>query len=45
MIVGGNGKIEIDNTFDARLVILENNALPSMRKALFGQNPNRKFFD
>lgn len=44
-IIGGNGKIEIDNTFEARLVLLEDSALPAMRKALFGANPNRKFFD
>ncbi|POS72837.1 vacuolar ATP synthase subunit E [Diaporthe helianthi] len=44
-ILSGNGKIEIDNTFEARLQILENNSLPSVRKTLFGANPNRKFFD
>jgi len=45
VIVGGNGKIDIDNTFEARLNLLRESALPAMRKALFGQNPNRKFFD
>jgi V-type H+-transporting ATPase subunit E len=45
MILSGNGKIEIDNTFEARLQILENNSLPAVRKTLFGPNPNRKFFD
>ncbi|KAK4170376.1 putative vacuolar atp synthase [Cladorrhinum sp. PSN259] len=44
-IVGGNGKIDIDNTFEARLDLLRESALPAMRKALFGENPNRKFFD
>jgi len=44
-IVGGGGKIEIDNTFEARLSLLEYNALPAVRDALFGKNPNRKFFD
>jgi V-type H+-transporting ATPase subunit E len=44
-IVGGSGKIEIDNTFEARLQILKENALPAVRKTLFGNNPNRKFFD
>ncbi|KAF3768775.1 vacuolar ATP synthase subunit E [Cryphonectria parasitica EP155] len=44
-IIGGGGKIEIDNTFEARLVLLEDSALPAMRKTLFGANPNRKFFD
>ncbi|CAM1501750.1 Fc.00g037340.m01.CDS01 [Cosmosporella sp. VM-42] len=45
VIVGGGGKIDIDNTFDARLSLLEDSAAPAMRKALFGPNPNRKFFD
>lgn len=45
MIIGGGGKIEIDNTFEARLRLLEDNALPAVRKTLFGANPNRKFFD
>lgn len=45
MIVGGNGKIDIDNTFEARLELLKDSALPVMRQALFGQNPNRKFHD
>jgi V-type H+-transporting ATPase subunit E len=44
-IVGGKGKIEIDNTFEARLQILKENALPAVRQTLFGSNPNRKFFD
>ena len=44
-IIGGGGKIEIDNTFEARLNILKYNALPAVRETLFGKNPNRKFFD
>ncbi|TPX13886.1 uncharacterized protein E0L32_005586 [Thyridium curvatum] len=44
-IVGGAGKIDIDNTFDARLDLLKDSALPGVRKTLFGPNPNRKFFD
>ncbi|TGJ82833.1 hypothetical protein E0Z10_g5930 [Xylaria hypoxylon] len=44
-IVGGNGKIEINNTFEERLRLLQSSALPTVRKALFGVNPNRKFFD
>ncbi|KAI1744592.1 ATPase, V1/A1 complex, subunit E [Xylaria scruposa] len=44
-ILGGNGKIEINNTFDERLRLLQSSALPAVRKALFGANPNRKFFD
>lgn len=45
LIIGGGGKIEIDNTFEARLALLEDSALPVVRKTLFGPNPNRKFFD
>ncbi|KAK3363548.1 ATPase, V1/A1 complex, subunit E [Lasiosphaeria hispida] len=45
VIVGFGGKIDIDNTFEARLNLLRQSALPAMREALFGQNPNRKFFD
>lgn len=43
--MGGAGKIEIDNTFEARLNILKDNALPAVRETLFGKNPNRKFYD
>ncbi|KAH9884862.1 ATPase, V1/A1 complex, subunit E [Xylariomycetidae sp. FL2044] len=45
IIVGGQGKIEINNTFDERLQLLKDSALPAVRKTLFGANPNRKFFD
>ncbi|KAK3330995.1 vacuolar ATP synthase subunit E-like protein [Apodospora peruviana] len=44
-IVGGDGKIDINNTLEERLNLLRESALPAMRDALFGQNPNRKFFD
>lgn len=45
VIIGGNGKIEINNTFEERLKLLETDALPSVRETLFGKNPNRKFYD
>jgi V-type H+-transporting ATPase subunit E len=45
IIIGGDGKIEIDNTFDARLNILKDSSLPAVREALFGKNVNRKFYD
>jgi V-type H+-transporting ATPase subunit E len=45
VIVGGNGKIDLNNTFEARLDLLRESALPAMRQALFGKNPNRKFYD
>ena len=44
-IIGGQGKIEINNTFEERLRICETDALPSVRVTLFGQNENRKFND
>lgn len=44
-ILSGNGKIELDNTFEERLRMLETEALPSMRATLFGKNENRRFHD
>ena len=45
LIVGGGGKIEINNTLDERLKLLESDALPMVRERLFGKNVNRKFYD
>jgi V-type H+-transporting ATPase subunit E len=45
VIVGGNGKIDVNNTLEARLELLQDSAAPAVREALFGKNPNRKFFD
>lgn len=45
MIVGTNGRIDINNTFEERLKLLESQALPSIRVTLFGENENRKFRD
>ncbi|KAH7316438.1 ATPase, V1/A1 complex, subunit E [Stachybotrys elegans] len=45
IVVNGSGKIEINNTFDARLGLLEDSAAPMVREALFGKNANRKFYD
>ena len=44
-IVGGAGKIDINNTLEERLKLLETDALPMMRTTLFGQNDNRRFYD
>ncbi|KIW20368.1 hypothetical protein PV08_00943 [Exophiala spinifera] len=44
-VVGGNGKIELNNTFEERLRMCESDALPSIRATLFGENQNRKFHD
>ena len=45
VVVGGMGKIEINNTFEERLRLLEIDALPMVRERLFGKNQNRKFVD
>ena len=45
IIVGTGGKIDINNTLEERLKLLETDALPSIRVTLFGENANRKFHD
>ncbi|OTA54633.1 ATPase, V1/A1 complex, subunit E [Hypoxylon sp. EC38] len=45
VIVGGQGKIDINNTFEERLLLLQSSALPAVRETLFGKNPHRKFYD
>ncbi|KIX10061.1 uncharacterized protein Z518_01142 [Rhinocladiella mackenziei CBS 650.93] len=44
-VIGGGGKIELNNTFEERLRMCETDALPSIRNTLFGENQNRKFHD
>jgi len=44
-ISGTNGRIDINNTFDERLKLLETDALPTIRSILFGENENRRFHD
>jgi V-type H+-transporting ATPase subunit E len=44
-VTGTGGRIEINNTLDERLRLLETDALPSIRMTLFGENKNRKFHD
>jgi len=44
-LVGGGGKIELNNTLEERLKMCETEALPSIRATLFGKNENRKFHD
>jgi len=39
------GKIKVDNTLEARLSMISEQILPSIRNSLFGGNPNRKFAD
>ena len=45
VIVGTGGRIDINNTLEERLRLLEFDALPSIRVTLFGENENRKFHD
>lgn len=44
-IYNAAGRIDVNNTFEERLKLLETDALPSMRVTLFGENDNRKFRD
>lgn len=43
--MGTGGRIDINNTLDERLKLLETDALPMVRVSLFGKNQNRKFYD
>ncbi|KAF2172329.1 hypothetical protein M409DRAFT_17565 [Zasmidium cellare ATCC 36951] len=45
IILSGNGKIDVNNTFEERLHLLETEALPAVRATLFGENKNRRFRD
>jgi V-type H+-transporting ATPase subunit E len=45
LVVGGGGRIDIDNTLEQRLKLLEVDALPMVRASLFGKNDNRRFVD
>ncbi|CAD0111098.1 unnamed protein product [Aureobasidium uvarum] len=44
-IINSTGRIDINNTFEERLRLLQSEALPSVRATLFGENKNRKFRD
>jgi len=44
-ILAQKGKIKVDNTLEARLDMISQQILPSIRGKLFGSNPNRKFTD
>ncbi|EGN94358.1 hypothetical protein SERLA73DRAFT_188202 [Serpula lacrymans var. lacrymans S7.3] len=43
-LTSGTRRINIDNTLDERLRLLEDRVLPEIRKDLFGPNENRKFY-
>jgi len=40
-----NGKIRVSSTLESRLDLIAGQIVPQIRTALFGSNPNRKFFD
>lgn len=44
-ILNGNGKIDVNNTLEERLRLLQIDALPTVRNMLFGANEHRKFYD
>jgi len=39
------GRIHVSSTLESRLDLIAGQIVPQMRTALFGSNPNRKFFD
>lgn len=39
------GKIRVSSTLESRLELIAGQIIPQIRTALFGPNPNRKFFD
>uniref|UniRef100_A0A7E4VJW1 V-type proton ATPase subunit E n=1 Tax=Panagrellus redivivus TaxID=6233 RepID=A0A7E4VJW1_PANRE len=39
------GKIKVSSTLESRLGLIAGQIVPQIRTALFGPNPNRKFFD
>lgn len=45
ILSGHGGRININQTLDERLRLLEDRMLPEIRNDLFGPNENRKFFD
>lgn len=44
-VYNASGRIDINNTLEERLRLLETDGLPTVRNTLFGENQNRKFKD
>uniref|UniRef100_A0A914NLM4 V-type proton ATPase subunit E n=1 Tax=Meloidogyne incognita TaxID=6306 RepID=A0A914NLM4_MELIC len=44
-LLARNGKIRVSSTLESRLDLIADQIVPHIRTALFGPNPNRKFFD
>ncbi|KAL3984964.1 V-type proton ATPase subunit E [Acanthocheilonema viteae] len=40
-----NGKIKVSSTLESRLELIAAQLVPQIRVSLFGENPNRRFFD
>lgn len=45
VVLNGNGKIQVDNTFEERLKLLGEQSLPAIRLSIFGPSESRKFFN
>lgn len=45
IVTNSTGKIDVSNTFEERLNLLSQEALPAIRLELFGPSKTRKFFD
>jgi len=45
ILTAQNGKIKVINTLESRLHLISQQMLPELRTIIYGQNPNRKFFD
>lgn len=45
IVLSHNGRIRCDNTLETRLEHAMEKMLPKLREHLFGNSPNRRFFD
>ncbi|KAK9241207.1 ATPase, V1/A1 complex, subunit E [Lipomyces kononenkoae] len=45
IVQGSGGRIVVTNTLDERLKLLNEESLPAIRVAIFGESPSRKFYD
>ncbi|VVT54283.1 uncharacterized protein SAPINGB_P003998 [Magnusiomyces paraingens] len=45
VVLNASGKIYVNNTFEERLKLLEDQSLPAIRLAIFGPSESRKFFN
>ncbi|KAK9463342.1 ATPase, V1/A1 complex, subunit E [Lipomyces oligophaga] len=45
ILYGSAGKIAVTNTLEERLHLLNEESLPAIRVAIFGESPSRKFYD